>query len=69
MMAVHEVSSWGNTQEFIPKHFYHCTDEILRMPGKMYAGGDFTKSIDQAGGPGTAAFEDRAIQTYCGRSS
>jgi hypothetical protein len=32
----------------------------------MYsAGGDFTKNIDAAGGEGTGAFVDKAIQIYC----
>lgn len=54
-------------QTFITEHFYTCTDKILLGLGKMYAGGgDFTKSIDEAGGMGTAEFMNRAIQKYCG---
>ena len=49
-------------------NFYTCTDEILSGLGKMYAdGGEFTASIDSAGGSGTAAFAAAAIAAYCGR--
>lgn len=55
-------------QNFITENFYTCTDEILRGLGKMYAGGgDFTASIDKAGGEGTAEFADKAIQAHCGK--
>nr|MCR5092829.1 TipAS antibiotic-recognition domain-containing protein [Lachnospiraceae bacterium] len=53
-------------QEYITKNMYTCTKEILSGLGKMYsAGGDFTKNIDAAGGEGTGAFVDKAIQIYC----
>lgn len=53
-------------QAYISEHFYTCTKQVLSGLGKMYAGGgDFTKNIDEAGGPGTAEFADRAIQIYC----
>lgn len=52
-------------QTYITEHFYTCTKEVLSGFGKMYAGGDFTKNIDEAGGRGTAEFVDRAIQIYC----
>lgn len=53
-------------QTFFTEHFYDCTDKILAALGKMYAGGgDFTKSIDEVGGEGTAAFANKAIQIYC----
>lgn len=53
-------------QTYISEHFYTCTKQVLSGLGKMYAGGgDFTKNIDEAGGPGTAEFADRAIQIYC----
>lgn len=53
-------------QNFFTKHFYNCTDEILSGLGKMYSGGgDFTKSIDEYGGEGTAVFVDKAIQIHC----
>ena len=51
---------------FITEHFYACTPEILRCLGKMYAGGGgMTESIDQAGGGGTGAFVQAAIEAYC----
>lgn len=53
-------------QEFITKHFYTCSNEILASLGKMYVdGGDFTANIDKAGGVGTAEFVDKAIEIYC----
>lgn len=53
-------------QGFITEHYYRCSDEILSGLGKMYAaGGDFTANIDRAGGAGTAAFTNRAIQAHC----
>lgn len=52
-------------QDFITKHFYTCTDEILMGLGAMYAGGgDMTTNIDKVGGEGTAVFADKAIQAY-----
>ena len=49
-------------QDFITEHFYTCTDDILKMLGKMYAGGgEFTENIDNVGGTGTAEFVYRAI--------
>ncbi len=36
-------------QDYITKHFYTCTKEILDGLGKMYgAGGEFTENIDKA---------------------
>ncbi len=53
-------------QEFISENMYACSNEILSGLGKMYsAGGEFTRNIDNAGGEGTGAFVDRAIQIYC----
>ena len=53
-------------QRCITDHFYTCTNEILRGLGEMYAGGgEFTESIDNAGGKGTAAFVHKAIEIYC----
>lgn len=53
-------------QNFFTEHFYQCTDEILKSLGSMYSGGgDFTKSIDEYGGEGTAVFVDHAIQIHC----
>ncbi len=54
-------------QDYITAHFYTCTPEILSGLGQMYAcGGEMTDNIDQAGGPGTAAFTAEAIRIYCG---
>ena len=55
-------------QAFITEHYYRCTNEILSSLGQMYtAGGDFTANIDAAGSQGTAAFVNRAIESYCRR--
>ena len=53
-------------QDYITAHFYTCTPQILRGLGQMYIAGDsMTDNIDKAGGPGTAAFANDAIQIYC----
>lgn len=53
-------------QHFITENFYECTPEILSGLGKMYAAaGEFTENIDSAGGAGTAAFAEKAIEYYC----
>ena len=50
----------------ISANFYTCTVPVLRGLADMYdGGGDFTKNIDKAGGPGTAAFLASAIRLYC----
>ena len=55
-------------QDFITANFYTCTNAILYSLGTMYAGGgDFTCSIDKAGGTGTAEFVCRAIKIYCNK--
>ncbi len=55
-------------QSYITRHYYRCTDQILLGLGQMYAaGGEFTQNIDAAGGPGTAAFANAAIQACCNR--
>jgi hypothetical protein len=60
------VQEW---HEFISAHFYQCSKEMLLRLGKLYAGGgDFTASIDAAGGEGTAAFVERAIEVYCSQA-
>lgn len=52
-------------QNFITVHYYTCTDEILASLGQMYAaGGAFTENIDKAGGAGTAAFSQKAIEIF-----
>lgn len=53
-------------QDFITKHYYTCSKEILSGLGKMYAcGGEFTDNIDRYGGEGTAVFVAKAIEFYC----
>ena len=55
-------------QAFITAHYYQCTNQILRGLGQMYvAGGEMTENIDNAGGEGTAAFAQKAIDIYCGK--
>ena len=55
-------------QEFITKHFYTCTPEILAGLGQMYTADDrFRISIDAAGGEGTADFAGKAITVYCAK--
>ena len=55
-------------KDYITKHFYNCTDDILMCLGKMYAGGgEFTQNIDSVGGEGTAEFTAEAIRIYCKR--
>lgn len=54
-------------QNFFTEHFYQCTDQVLSGLGRMYSGGgEFTKSIDEYAGEGTAVFVNEAIQAYCG---
>lgn len=53
-------------QDFITKHFYTCTREILSELGKAYgSGGEFTTNINNAAGKGTAEFAAAAIEIYC----
>ncbi len=53
-------------QDYITAHYYNCTKQILLGLGQMYAaGGAFTENIDAAGGAGTAAFANAAIEVYC----
>lgn len=55
-------------QQFITDHFYTCTPEILAGLGQMYvADVRFRRSIDKAGGEGTADFVAQAIAAYCGK--
>ena len=55
-------------QDYITRHFYQCSDNILFSLGQMYAdGGEFTENIDRAGGEGTAKFTAEAIRIYCKR--
>lgn len=53
-------------KDFITRHYYTCTEEILLGLGSMYAGGgSMTENINAAGGSGTAEFAGRAIEAYC----
>lgn len=55
-------------QNFITKHYYTCTKEILSGLGKMYiGGGSMTDNINAAGGDGTAEFAAKAIEIYCNK--
>ena len=55
-------------QQFITKHFYTCTPEILAGLGQMYTADDrFRANIDTAGGEGTADFAGKAITVYCAK--
>ena len=55
-------------QNFITKHYYTCSRQILSSLGQMYAaGGDMTANIDKAGGKGTAAFANEAIKVFCAK--
>ena len=50
-------------QNFITENYYTCTDEILRGLGQMYISDErFKKSIDDAGGAGTAEVTAKAIE-------
>lgn len=56
-------------QAFITENCYTCTDEILAGLGRAYgAGGDFTRNIDAAAGPGAAVFAAAAVRAYCDRA-
>lgn len=53
-------------QSFITEHYYTCTNEVLAGLGQMYgAGGDFTRNINKAAGPGAAEFAAAAVAAYC----
>ena len=55
-------------QDFISKHYYTCSRQILSSLGQMYAaGGEMTTNIDEAGGEGTAAFANEAIKAFCAK--
>ena len=57
-------------RDFITANFYTCTVPVLRGLADMYdGGGDFTVSIDKAGGQGTAAFIAGAMRIYCQRNT
>lgn len=53
-------------QQFITKHYYTCTKQILSGLGQMYTADErMRKNIDTAGGSGTAAFAQKAIENFC----
>lgn len=53
-------------QKFITDNYYVCTNEILNGLGQMYVSDErFKKTIDRAGGDGTAEFVHQAISVYC----
>ncbi len=53
-------------QSFITENYYNCTDEIFSNLGDMYVGDErMRKSIDKAGGDGTAEFVRKAIAHGC----
>ncbi len=55
-------------REYITRHFYNCTPEILSGLGEMYAGGgSMTENINNYAGDGTAEFASEAIRVYCTR--
>ena len=55
-------------QSFITEHAYTCTNEILAHLGRAYgSGGDFTRNINGASGPGAAEFAAQAIEAFCAR--
>ena len=53
-------------QQYITKHYYTCSKEILKGLGQMYVCDErFRGNIDQAAGEGTAEFASKAIATFC----
>ena len=53
-------------QAFISENCYTCSKEILSGLGQMYTSDErFTRSIDAAGGEGTALFASKAIEIFC----
>ena len=56
-------------QAFITENYYDCTNEILAGLGQAYgSGGDFTRNINAAAGPGAAEFAAAAVRAYCDRA-
>jgi hypothetical protein len=54
-------------QEHITKHYYECTDEILKGLGELYSSDErFKKNIDKTK-PGLANYMSKAISAYCRR--
>ena len=60
----------ADIQRYITEHYYTCTVEIFNGLGEMYVADErFRKSIDKAGGDGTAEFARAAIRVWCGNGS
>ena len=58
----------ADIQRYISEHYYDCTDEIFAGLGEMYVADErFRKSIDKAGGDGTAEFARTAIRVRNGK--
>ena len=56
-------------QGFTTENYYDCTNEILAELGQAYgSGGDFTRNINAAAGPGAAEFAAAAVRAYCDRA-
>ena len=56
-------------QSFITENAYTCTNEILAHLGRAYgSGGDFTRNINEAAGPGAAEFAAAAVEAYCAQN-
>ena len=56
-------------QAFIAENYYDCTNEILAGLGQAYGrGGNFTRNINAAAGPGAAEFAAAAVGAYCERA-
>ena len=56
----------AKVKAFITENMYACSDGILRNLGRMYASAESMRdNIDAAGGPGTAEYAHRAIETWC----
>ena len=54
-----------DTQDYITDHFYICSNKILCVFGRMYAGGgELTEKIDDVGGIGIGEFASKAIDTF-----
>ncbi|HEL0423366.1 MerR family transcriptional regulator [Streptococcus equi] len=53
-------------QDYISKHCYACSNELLAALGLIYLEDErFKTRIDHMGGAGTAAFVSQAISYYC----
>ena len=52
-------------RDYITDHFYICSNKILCVLGRVYAGGgELTENIDNVGGTGTAEFASKAIDIF-----